>query len=312
VHAEACERSGSRLYADLARRLAEEPLVREIACDDRWDFPVRLLGGLHYLVLAGRAPGWRWEDVRATLERESAWLAAFTAEQRVQTNEVQRSWAILPAFLLLAEARLDLIELGPSAGLNLLWDRYRYRYAARAWGPTDSPVELVGEERSPVGAELLSRRVDVGRRVGIEFAPVDLSDQHGVRLLECFVWPDQTDRMDRLRRALEMARAEPPEIIHGDYVDVLPQLLAEREQEALTVVFQTVSTMYLPAVRYRELRRIVDEADPPVAWISTRRRTEEETELQGGFELELRGRSGPARLVARMGYHGQWLDWLAA
>ena len=264
------------------------------------------------MVLAGRAPGWRWRDVRATLERESDWLAAFTAEQQVQTNEVQRSWAILPAFLSLGESRLDLIELGPSAGLNLLFDRYRYRYAAASWGPTDSLVELAGEERSPVPADLLDRTVDVGRRLGIELAPVDLSDEHGVRLLECFVWPDQTDRMERLRRALRVVRAEPPEIVQGDYVDVLPRVLAEREPGAVAVVFQTVSTMYLPTPRYRELRRIVDEADPPVAWISTRRWAEEETELQGGFELELRRREGPARLVARMGYHGQWLEWLSA
>ena len=312
MHADACERTGSRLYADLARRLADEPLLRQIAPDDRWDFPVRLLGGLHYLVLAGRAPGWRWEDVRATLERERDWLAAFTAEQQVQTNEVQRSWALLPAFLLLGEARLDLIELGPSAGLNLLWDRYRYRYAAGSWGPRDAPVELSGEERSPVPAELLGRGVEVARRRGIDLAPVDISDDHGVRLLECFVWPDQTDRMERLRRVLELARAEPPEILHGDYVHLLPQALTEREPEALTVVFQTVSTMYLPASRYRELQRIVEEADPPVAWISTRRHAEEETELQGGFELELRPSVGPARLVARMGYHGQWLEWRGA
>jgi hypothetical protein len=271
-----------------------------------------LLGGLHYLVLAGRAPGWGWQDVRATLEREADWLASFVAAQQVQTNEVQRSWALLPAFLLLGEARLDVVELGPSAGLNLLWDRYRYRYVAGAWGPVDSPVELVGEERSPVPASLLTRGVDVVRRRGIDLAPVDVSDKDGVRLLECFVWPDQTDRMERLRRALTIARGEPPEILDGDYVDLLPRVLAEREPGALTVVFQTVSTMYLPTARYRELRRIVDDADPPVAWISTRRRAEEETELQGGFELEVRPPGGPARLVARMGYHGQWLEWLAA
>jgi hypothetical protein len=287
-------------------------VVREIAPDDRWDYPVRLLGGLHYLVLAGRAPGWRWQDVRATLEHEADWLAAFAAEQHVQTNEVQRSWAILPAFLLLREPRLNLIELGPSAGLNLLWDRYRYRYVAGSWGPIDSPVELAGDERSPVPADLLGRGVDVRRRLGIDLAPVDLSDEHGVRLLECFVWPDQTERMERLRRALRVARAEPPEVLHGDYVDLLPHVLAQREPGALAVVFQAVSTMYLPTARYRELRRIVDEADPPVAWISTRRWSEEETELQGGFELELRRRAGPAHLVARMGYHGQWLEWLAA
>ena len=79
---------------------------------------------------------------------------------------------------------------------------------------------------------------------------------------------------------------------------------------ALTVVFQTVSTVYLEAERYAELRRIVDGAG--VAWISTRRYSEEETGLDGGFELEARRADEPAaRLVTLMGYHGQWLEWRA-
>ena len=92
--------------------------------------------------------------------------------------------------------------------------------------------------------------------------------------------------MARLRGALAIARPDPPEILAGDYVDLLPSLFAERDADARTVVFQTVSTVYLDAERYAELRRIVDAADD-VAWISTRRFSEEETGLEGGFELEV-------------------------
>jgi hypothetical protein len=132
-----------------------------------------------------------------------------------------------------------------------------------------------------------------------------------VRLLECFVWADQEERLARLRQALAIAADDPPEIVAGDYVELLPSLLADRDPEALLVVFQTVSTIYLEEERYAELRRIVDTADPPVAWISTRRWSEEETGLEGGFELEVR-RAGDsaAQLVGLMGFHGQWLDWL--
>ncbi len=271
---------------------------------------MRLLGGLHYLVLAGRSPGWEWDEVRETLGREHDWLAAFTAGQTVQTNEVQRCWALVPAFLSLAGRPFELVELGSSAGLNLVWDRYRYRYAGGSWGPDGSPLELSGEERRPVPAELLSRDVEVVRRRGIDLEPVDLSSDAGVRLLSCFVWADQPERLERLRAAIEVARADPPEILRGDYVDVLPGILADRVSGALAVVFQTVSTIYLSKERYAELRRIVDEAEPPVAWISTRRLDEEETGVEGGFELELRAdERGPARLVARLGYHGQWLEW---
>jgi hypothetical protein len=277
--------------------------VRRIASDDRWDAPIRLLGGLHFLVLEGRVPGWSWDQVREALDEHRDWLARFVDEQPVQTNEVQRCWALLPAFLSLGDERpLDLIELGASAGLNLVWDRYRYAYAAGSWG--DGELTLAGDEHAPVPAALLSRRPLVARRRGIDLHPLDPGDTEDVRLLECFVWPDQVERMARLRAALAIARSDGPEITAGDYVDLLPSVLADRDPDALTVVYQTVSTVYLDEERYAELRRIVDAAD--VAWISTRRYSEEETGLEGGWELEV-GR----RLVARSGYHGQWLEWRA-
>ena len=143
----------SPLYAQLCRRLAEDPRVGDVAPDLDWDFPLRLLGGLHYLVLAGDAS---WDDVGAALETHATFLERFTAEQEVQTNEVQRSWAMLPAFLQVADGRpLDLLELGPSAGLNLVWDRYRYRHASGEWG--EGSLELTGVDRTPPPAELLGR-----------------------------------------------------------------------------------------------------------------------------------------------------------
>jgi hypothetical protein len=281
--------------------------VRDVAPDDRWDLPVRLLGGLHHLVLDGRMAGWGSDDVRGALVAERDWLARFLSEQAVQTNEVQRCWALLPAFLSLGDERpLELIELGASAGLNLVWDRYRYRYAAGSWGT--GTLELAGEEQTPVPGELLGRAPAIVRRRGVDLRPLDPASEEDTRLLECFIWADQQERLARLRDALAIARQDPPEIVAGDYVELLPSLLADRDPDAVTVVFQTVSTVYLEAERYAELRRIVDAAG--VAWISTRRYSEEETGLEGGFELEAR-RTGEhaARLVARMGYHGQWLEW---
>ena len=58
-------------------------------------------------------------------------------------------------------------------------------------------------------------------------------------------------------------------------------------------------------------RRGIDLAERPLAWISTRRHAEEETTPQEGWELEvaLWPSHGP-RLTARLGNHGQWLEWL--
>ena len=101
----------------------------------------------------------------------------------MQTNEVQRAWALLPGFLTVADGRpLDLLELGPSAGLNLVWDRYGNRYSTGSWG--DGGLELAGNDRLPPPAELLEREVEVVRRRGVDLSPVDVTTEHGARLLQ--------------------------------------------------------------------------------------------------------------------------------
>jgi hypothetical protein len=268
-----------------------------------WDLPLRLLAGLHYLVLANQAS---WDDLDAAFDQYAEFLARWVVEQDVQTNEVQRAWGLLPAFLSIADGRpLDVLELGPSAGLNLLWDRYRYRYSTGSWG--DGPLELTGASRVPPPAELLRRRVTVGRRRGIDLNPVDVTTEHGARLLQAFVWADQGERLDRVRRAIDVVRHDPPELMRGDYVESLPVLLRDRFDGAQLVVFQTASMMYLDAAASARLRNALHDAarDEPLVFISTGRAPNDD-----GFALELE--RYPDGRVVRLGvfdFHGEWLEW---
>lgn len=288
--------------------MADDARVAALAPDLRWDYPLRLLGALHYLVLAGQAS---WDEVDDALATHREFLARFVAEQDVQTNEVRRAWGLLPGLLALGEPRIALLELGASAGLLLALDRYAYRYRAGSWG--DGLLVLDGDDRGGPPGKLLSAPLEVVARRGIDLNPLDVASEHGARLLEAFVWPGQADRVERLRRALELVRRDPPPIVRGDYIDVLPELLRARREDALTVVLSSVTTTYLPDERYQELLDVLAAAgrDGPLAWLSFEGPRGDAD--YGGVALELTTwPGGQTRRLAKVDFHATWLEWGAA
>ncbi len=123
--------------------------------------------------------------------------------------------------------------------------------------------------------------------------------------------PQRTDGPELLR-AIDVAQDDPPEIIRGDYLSILPGLLAGRSDEAITVVFQTLSTVYLTDSQRAQLRQVVEDAgaDGPLAYIGTPT-PEEHGERRGDYPIELALWPGGSRsIVARMENHGEWLDWM--
>jgi hypothetical protein len=315
---------GSPVYAQLAEQLARDPSAAHaiLADDASWDVGLRLFAGVHHLVLTGAAPdalSGRWDDFATALREHEVELRRWMAEQGVQTNEVRRCIGLLPAFLTVAAETglpLELVELGPSAGLNLELDRYRYRYAEGAWGDPSAPLVLEAVEDGRVPARLLAEPLPIRRRRGIDLSPIDATTDEGLTLLRAFLWPGRDDRRERLEAAVAAFRAAPerPELIRGDYVERLPGLLAERADDAVTVVFQTASTGYLLPERRRRIAAVLDHAAQdgrPLAWVSTRATDEREGEREDAWELELRIWPGPVRHIAHLGYHGNHLDWLA-
>jgi hypothetical protein len=274
-------------------------------------------------VLTGAAPqalSGEWGDFAAALDEHTGSLRRFVREQGVQTNETQRCVALLPAFLTVARETglpLDLVELGPSAGLNLVFDRYRYRYADGVFGDPAARLVFDATERRLVPHGLFGTPLEVVRRRGIDLSPLDVTSEHDVLLLHSFLWPGLAERPERLDAAIATLREtpNPPALIRGDYVDELPGLLADRGAHAVTVVFQTASTGYLTQERYDLLRQSLNEAGAdgrPLAWVSSRRREERETHDDDRWELELQVWPEAARLLALVDFHGNWIDWVDA
>lgn len=147
-----------------------------------------------------------------------------------QTNEVARCLLLLPALGLVADevGPLAHLDVGCSAGLTLLTDRYRYHYIPEEGGPgttlgPDSTVELTASVRGDL--VLPARLPSISARRGLDLAPVDVHDGSQARWLEACVWPDQPDRFQRLRAALAIAQQDPPELDEGDAVlDLAPTI----------------------------------------------------------------------------------------
>ena len=139
--------------------------------------------------------------------------------RRVQTNEIRRCSYLMPAFGVIANENPDrplaLVDVGASAGLNLLWDSYRYKYSdGSCYGPADSAVLVDADTRTPM-PRIPAQFPPVSFRVGIDLSPVDLSDDEEYQWMMALVWPDHTDRAELLAAARSIWLETPPEIRRG-------------------------------------------------------------------------------------------------
>jgi hypothetical protein len=226
----------SPLYEQFSEGVAGDPDVLRLLAtlpEDKQQ-PNLLLAAARYA--AGLADDYR--DFRERVLDRWDEIAPVMLARRTQTNEPARCAALYPVLAGLPQP-LALLEVGASAGLCLLPDRYRYGYGA---GDPDSPVVLAPrvEGRLPRPG-----RVDVAWRAGIDLNPLDVTDPDDVRWLETLVWPGEGDRLARLRAAIGIARRDPPRLHRGDLNERLAGVAAQAPAEATLVVFHTAVLGYL-------------------------------------------------------------------
>lgn len=192
-------------------------------------------------------------------------VAGVMRSHRTQTNEVGRCAVLLPA---LPPGPLALVEVGASAGLCLLLDRFHYDLGPTAIGDATSPVRLRCAMTGPVPLPATMPHV-VWRR-GLDLHPVDVHDPEAVRWLLACVWSDHPERRRRLEGAIELARSAPPLVTAGDLVDDLPALLAEAPLDAQLVVFHSAVLTYVSPDRRQAFAGRLAEASRQrdVVWLS--------------------------------------------
>jgi hypothetical protein len=289
--------------------------------------PLRIAGAFHALALSGRYAGLARLYPPAAAAFDAVALAPLLRRLLVdeaelfrtylssapQTNEVMRSAVLIGGYAVVAQATglpLALREIGASAGLNLLWDRFHYSLGAQRWGDEASPVRIVSDWRG--NAPALPPRLAVGERRGNDLMPVDLGDEAAVRWLRSYVWPDQAARAARLQGAITLAQRERPMVDAGDAAAWVERELAAARPGMVTVLVHSVVWQYLPpATRARIEAALAASArragtDAPLAWLRMEF-------YATGAPAELRltlWPDGSERTLATAHPHGEWVEWV--
>jgi hypothetical protein len=279
----------SPFYAQLSARIAEDSDLLAIAAAGEGrsqPVPNLLFAAVQYLLLTGSQHRLAecYPALGGTTTAHAVPMPIFRdfclthaepireliATRLVQTNEVRRCALTLPALALAAaDQPIALIEVGTSAGLNLLLDHYQYRYVSgleagdlglhserrrlpgRGLQSTHppSPLTLICEIRG--NASWLPTHIpSIVWRLGLDLNPIDVQDPDAARWLEALIWPEQTERAELLRQALHIAAAYPPPIWAGDAIALLPHAFHEAPQNAVLCIVHTFTlNQFSPSMR---------------------------------------------------------------
>jgi hypothetical protein len=291
-------RLGSPMYEALLLRMADDvraggPCLAALephVARSRMLAPLLLLAAIHRMVLEGRLPEAArfYPSMGGQADVNALWPHFLEAVPQavlptcVQTNEIGRSCALLPGFLEVARHTglpLRLLEIGASAGLNLRWDHFSF---------LDVPDIL----------RVVERR-------GCDLTPIDPTLDDSRPALLCFVWPDQSERLQQLADVIEITRRVPAPVDCSDAIPWLETHLTDPRPGIASVVFHSVVMPYLTEEGRENVRRVIEDAggratsEAPIAWLSMEPGVDE-----ADVHLTI-WPGGQRRLIARSNFHGR-------
>jgi hypothetical protein len=288
--------------------------------------PLRFAGGLHHLHLSGAEP--RLASLYAgSITQQAAvdaLIAAVTADHDAallpwfdgppQTNEAGRSATLMAGLLWLAQhhgPRFEISEMGASAGINTMMERYHYDLGGVPVGPAASPMQIRPEWRGPPPP---SGAVEIVEIAGCDIAPVDLTDPAAALRVKSYVWPDAPERLKRMDAAIALAAQRAPDLVAADAADWVALRLARPQAKGVTRVIQhSIMWQYLGDERRAAITAMIEAAgalatpERPLAWqmLETNRAT---------FLHELTVRHWPGdgkpHVLGNAHAHGAWVEWL--
>jgi hypothetical protein len=241
-------------------------------------------------------------------------LRELVATRLIQTNEVGRCACLFPAFEVVSRRTdglpLALVEIGASAGLNLLWDQYAYTYnGAECGGLADSPVRIECKTYGRLHPPVPGQFPQVSYRAGVDLRPIDVSDPEDVCWLKALIFPENSGRMRLLNQAVELAKTGPPMVVPGNATDVLPDILAEIPTTSALCLFHTFTlNQFTDADRTKLISLVLEVAAQRHIYLLA---VEPFGSQYPHLELTaLEGANQERMLLAYCHVHGEWLEWL--
>ena len=321
----------SPMYEELAHAISRDDDLLEIAAQTKAYQPppnmlfaavqFLLLSGeehalsSHYPIIAGeaRVGTSAIADFRDFCIGHREAVIEIIRSRRTQTNVVRRCTCLLPAFSIVSQESglpLALIDIGASAGLNLNFDRYYYRYQSHGnkvvnWGSERSRIHLEAELNGSSSFPSLAPIISVASRNGIDLNPVDLTNPDQLLWLRSLIWPEHVERHQQLIDAASEFNNSDICMHAGDATEVLPGLMASIPVEHALVVYSTIALYQFPNKSRERLSQALTRGSEnrPVWQIA----------LEGSQPtLSLtRYRNGVSdtEILADASPHGWWIKW---
>lgn len=283
--------------------------------------PLRLVGGLNALAQAGDADALVAFGANTPLAQTEAALRAMLAAHDAailpwldgppQTNEAGRSGPLMLGLMAVTRAfghPIELLEIGSSAGLNLLIDRFAFDLGGVPVGLQGATISIAPEWRGPPPEPAKPRFASIR---GVDVSPIDATDPAQAARLRSYVWAEKPERLARIDAAIAMLRARPVRLEAGDAADWVEARLAEPQAERTTrVLMHSVVWQYLGAERQGRIaaamRAAGARATPtrPLAWV----RMEPDRDL-ARHEIWVETWPGDgARRIGLAHAHGAWIE----
>jgi len=259
-----------------------------------------------------------WPAFRTFCLEQAEALAPKLRTGRTQTCVVHRCAIVLPALASLprvarANGRVGLLEIGPSAGLNLRLDRYRYEYVDEngsrvEWGEVEAKPVLRCQARGGV-LPPMPEGLDVVARRGLDLHAIDLEDPLALRWLRALIWPEHVERARVMDEALAHAATVPVEIEEGDATRDIADQIAKLPLEAPRVLFATHVIYQIPRegllAMLEGIARASNEAPVDLLIMDSTGKGDSRVDHFAFEDGQRRSRS----VLALCDSHGRWIEW---